>query len=65
MNRFLAAGILVSGVFASAVAIPTGPEVGSTVPDFTLVDQFGKTQSVRTVLGPEGGLIVFYRSADW
>jgi hypothetical protein len=65
MKRLLAAGILATALLAAPAAIPTGPEVGSAVPDFAAVDQFGKTQSLRTILGPKGALLVFYRSADW
>lgn len=65
MHRLLAAGILATWLFAAPGAIPTGPNAGSAVPDFSAVDQFGKTQSLRTILGPKGALLVFYRSADW
>lgn len=43
----------------------SGPPVGSTVPAFSAVDQNGKQQTLKGVLGPKGGLLVFYRSADW
>ena len=42
-----------------------GPEVGATVPDFNLADQHGKRQTLQSVMGPKGAMIVFYRSADW
>jgi hypothetical protein len=42
-----------------------GPAVGARVPDLTGVDQFGQRQTLQTVLGPEGALLVFFRSADW
>jgi peroxiredoxin len=50
---------------AAAAAITTGPSVGETVPDFRLADQNGKTQTLSSILGPKGALLVFYRSADW
>ncbi len=50
---------------AMAAAITTGPNVGVTVPDFRLQDQNGKTQTLSSILGPKGALLVFYRSADW
>jgi hypothetical protein len=65
MNGLQAAGILATALLASPAAIPTGPDVGSAVHDFAAVDQFGKTQSLRTILGHRGALLVFYRSADW
>jgi cytochrome oxidase Cu insertion factor (SCO1/SenC/PrrC family) len=42
-----------------------GPQVGERVPDFTLRDQHGAPRALRSVLGPTGGLLVFFRSADW
>jgi peroxiredoxin len=35
------------------------------MPDFELQDQDGKARSLRSLLGPKGALILFYRSADW
>jgi len=42
-----------------------GPQVGATVPDFSLPDQHGKKQTLQSVMGPKGAMVVFYRSADW
>jgi hypothetical protein len=42
-----------------------GPQVGSSVPSFSGVDQFGRRQSLDSVAGPEGAMLVFFRSADW
>jgi len=42
-----------------------GPQVGATVPDFTLPDQHGKPRTLQSVMGTKGAMIVFYRSADW
>jgi peroxiredoxin len=42
-----------------------GPQVGATVPDFSLPDQHGKKWTLQSVMGPKGAMIVFYRSADW
>jgi len=50
---------------AAAAAVPTGPEVGQAAPDFRLTDQNNTTQTLRSILGPKGALLVFYRSADW
>jgi hypothetical protein len=46
-------------------AVPTGPNVGEKVPDFALRDQKGELKTLRSLLGPNGALLVFYRSADW
>lgn len=42
-----------------------GPQVGERVPDFTLKDQNGKPWTLKSILGPKGAMLVFYRSADW
>ncbi|MGD9796145.1 MAG: peroxiredoxin family protein, partial [Acidimicrobiia bacterium] len=42
-----------------------GPQVGQTVPDFSLTDQSGKTWTRQSIMGPKGAMLVFYRSADW
>jgi hypothetical protein len=42
-----------------------GPQVGDRVPGFSLPDQNGQLQSLESVRGPNGSLILFHRSADW
>ena len=42
-----------------------GPQVGQRVADFTLVDQSGKEQTLQSIMGPRGAMLVFLRSADW
>ena len=42
-----------------------GPQVGATVPAFSGTDQFGKPQSLASLSGPKGLMLVFSRSADW
>jgi peroxiredoxin len=44
---------------------PTGPAVGSRVPAFEAPDQSGQQQSLKTIAGPKGAMLVFVRSADW
>jgi hypothetical protein len=43
----------------------TGPAVGEKVPAFGLTDQHGQSRSLNDLLGPNGLLLVFSRSADW
>ncbi len=50
---------------AVAADLPTGPEVGAKVPEFEALDQTGKTQSLASLSGPNGLLLLFHRSADW
>ena len=42
-----------------------GPQVGHRVPAFSLKDQTGKIQTLESIMGPKGAMLVFLRSADW
>lgn len=42
-----------------------GLHAGQKAPDFSAMDQFGKTQTLETLRGPKGTVLLFYRSADW
>ncbi len=42
-----------------------GPQVGERVPDFSLPDQNGRTETLQSIMGPRGAMLVFVRSADW
>jgi len=46
-------------------AAKTGPAVGEAVPAFSAADQNGRTQSLQSVMGTKGAMLVFFRSADW
>lgn len=42
-----------------------GPQVGARVPPIAGVDQFGRAQTLDSLSGPKGAMLVFFRSADW
>ncbi|MGH9348717.1 MAG: hypothetical protein ACRD26_15770 [Vicinamibacterales bacterium] len=77
--RFVRAGavwcVLLAGVSApgstllgqsGAVKISQrGPQVGEAVPPVSGRDQFGRAQTLETMLGAKGAMLVFFRSADW
>jgi len=42
-----------------------GPQVGAAVPEFSAVDQFGRVQTLKSIMGPNGAMLFFNRSADW
>ena len=42
-----------------------GPQIGEIVPDFSLPDQNGRIRTRDSILGPNGALLLFHRSADW
>jgi hypothetical protein len=62
LNRIVA---LAATALVAQAAVTTGPEIGQAIPAFSMVDQNGTTQTLKSVMGPKGALLVFYRSADW
>jgi hypothetical protein len=42
-----------------------GPQVGERIADFRLHDQNGKVWTRDSLMGPNGLMLVFSRSADW
>ena len=42
-----------------------GPQVGDVVPSFSLTDQKGAVRDLKSLMGPNGLMLVFSRSADW
>jgi len=52
---------------APAAAPPAvhGPAVGERVPPFHALDQHGRDRDFSSLRGPDGLVLVFFRSADW
>lgn len=48
-----------------ATAADPGIPVGKKVPDFELTDQSGQKRTLKSLTGPKGIMLVFFRSADW
>ena len=72
VSTWLVAGLaLAPAAFSQSATRPKiqvsqlGPQVGERVPDFSLQDQTGKQQTLSSILGPKGAMLVFIRSADW
>ena len=42
-----------------------GPQVGERIPEFAIPDQNGTVQTLESIMGEKGAMIVFHRSADW
>lgn len=42
-----------------------GPQIGEQAPDFTATDQNGQSRTLTSLMGPNGAMLVFFRSADW
>jgi peroxiredoxin len=45
--------------------IKARPAAGNQVPDFSAQDQEGRRRTLKSVSGPKGTMLVFFRSADW
>ena len=50
---------------ASVELMSIGLAVGQKVPAFSARDQFGKVQTLVTLRGANGTVLLFFRSADW
>jgi peroxiredoxin len=72
-NGHLGESVTVSGtldgnMIHSAVVKPfaaVGLNVGQKAPAFSAPDQFGGEQTLDSLKGPKGTVLLFYRSADW
>ena len=68
---FVAAAVMLLGVSMAAQerepidVSALGPQVGERVPDFSLPDQHGRVQTLQSIMGEKGAMILFHRSADW
>jgi cytochrome oxidase Cu insertion factor (SCO1/SenC/PrrC family) len=56
---------LMAAIGAQTDINPLGPQVGGRAVEFQLVDQFGRSQTLKSLSGPKGTMLVFFRSADW
>ena len=71
MNGVILIALITTGIAAQtpptqSVAVERlGPQVGDLVPDFSALDQFGRMQTLKSVMGRSGTMLVFNRSADW
>jgi len=57
--------LMLAGVVVAEEHVPTGPAVGAAIPTFEAVDLNGNRQTLSTLTGPKGMMLVFFRSADW
>ncbi len=63
MTFALLVSLLVHG--AAAADKDPGVKTGHALPAFQLTDQNGRLQNFKTLRGPKGLMLVFFRSADW
>ena len=54
-------------IHVSSLALLTsiGLPVGQRAPAFSARDQFGREQTLESLTGPHGTVLLFFRSADW
>jgi hypothetical protein len=50
---------------ASIELMSIGMAVGQKAPAFSIRDQFGQIQTLETLKGANGTVLLFFRSADW
>jgi len=50
---------------SSTAPMSIGLAVGQKAPDFSAHDAFGNAQSLETLKGANGTVLLFFRSADW
>jgi hypothetical protein len=48
-----------------APSLDIGPAVGGAVPRFEARDQTGRLRTFEDLKGPNGLVLLFFRSADW
>ena len=63
--RILLASFVAIASIASQDVTRIGPAVGAPAPGFELADQDGRIRTLDSVAGPQGTMLVFFRSADW
>jgi hypothetical protein len=64
--RLFAVGALaLAPAVLSAQSENVSLDVGEKIPSFEAVDQSGRRQTFESLRGPNGLLLLFYRSADW
>jgi hypothetical protein len=57
----LFAGIGIALLQVHAQTPKTGPAIGEFVPDFSAQDQSSRTQTLKSIIGPKGAMLVFFR----
>jgi hypothetical protein len=57
--------VIASTVLLHAAPKDPGPQIGTTIPAFSLPDQRGVVRKLDDIKGPKGAVLVFIRSADW
>ena len=65
MRRLLAGLVLLVTALGLAAQNLPGVPAGKAAPPFRARDQFAKEQTLSSLMGPNGLVLLFFRSADW
>ena len=65
MRRLLAGLVLLATALSLAAQNLPGVPAGKPAPPFRARDQFAKEQTLSSLMGPNGLVLLFFRSADW
>jgi len=65
MRRLLAGLVLLATALSLAAQNLPGVPAGKLAPPFRARDQFAKEQTLSSLMGPNGLVLLFFRSADW
>ena len=57
--------LALAGLAAQPSGFDPGPELGASIPAFAAPDQEGRVRRFADLAGPNGLVLLFYRSADW
>ena len=64
--RLLLVGVISLGIgFRATAQEMPGVAVGKSAPTYQAREQFGKEQTISSLMGRNGLVLVFFRSADW
>jgi hypothetical protein len=65
MGRLLVGLVLLATALSLAAQNMPGVPAGKPAPPFRAQDQFAKEQTLSSLMGPNGLVLLFFRSADW
>jgi hypothetical protein len=65
MQRMVVGLVLLVTTLSPCLQEMPGVPTGKSAPSFRARDQFGKEQTLSSLMGPNGVVLLFFRSADW
>ncbi len=65
MGRLVVGLVLLGAAFSLAAEEMPGVPAGNAAPPFRARDQFAKERTLSSLMGPNGLVLLFFRSADW